>query len=404
MSGINFRFQKTKDDQGYIGNKYFQEKVDKAKYIRLSDIVATSSCFPGGFEPMLYPDDFMDENADGNAQLRMINKNNASKKTFPLMDGGIYDNQGIDAVLLASDRMKLFYPEHESQEMPIDLYIISDVAEGPTKPFVLRERLFKGRLLNCLNLNMVMYCSIIVALTIFAMMLMTKSKACLIIETVLFSASFLLFLIIFVAKHCLCSKKLLRNCYVPEVLDDPLKKVFSYNLNTLLLSIYHRITSLIYMSSSVFMRQVRRLSIKQIYENSKWEDRRILNAIWDLRKDKVDSRNKDQELGIALPSERILNLTKEAMEMKTTLWFTYDELKGKFMMPDKLIACGQYTACFNLLQYIERLFKKKNFESLDETEKIALELLRKKLRSDWEKFNKEPFWLLEEYREPEYRT
>lgn len=353
---------------------------------------------------MLYPDDFMDENADGNAQLRMINKNNASKKTFPLMDGGIYDNQGIDAVLLASDRMKLFYPEHESQGMPIDLYIISDVAEGPTKPFVLRERLFKGRLLNCLNLNMVMCCSLIVSLIMFVMLLITKSKVFLIIETAFFSASSLLFLIIFVAKHCLCSKKLLRNFYAPEVLDAPLKKVFSYNLNTLLLSIYHRITSLIYMSSSVFMRQIRRLSIKQIYENSKWEDRRILNAIWDLRKDKVDSRNKDQELGIALPSERILNLTKEAMEMKTTLWFTYDELKGKFMMPDKLIACGQYTACFNLLQYIERLFKKKNFESLDETEKIALELLRKKLRSDWEKFNKEPFWLLEEYREPEYRT
>jgi len=398
-SGINFRFQKTKDDQGYIGNKYFQEKVEKAKHIRLADIIATSSCFPGGFEPILYPDDFMDENCVDNAQHRMTNKNSVSKRTFPLMDGGIYDNQGIDAVLLACDRMRRFYPEHENQEMPIDLYIISDVAEGPSKPFVLRKMLFKGRLMSSLNLNLIMSYSLIVALIILVVMLITKPKAFLIIETLFFSISFFLFLIIFAAKHCLCSKKLLRMLYIPEVLDVSLKKIFSYNLNTLLLSVYHRITSLIYMSSSVFMRQVRRLSIKQIYENEKWEQRRILNAIWDLRKDKVDGRNKDQELGIAYPSEKILNLTKEAMEMKTTLWFRDEELTGETTMPDKLIVCGQYTCCFNLLQYIERLFKSGICDSLDDAGKRTLELLRKKLRSDWDRFNTDPFWQLAEYKE-----
>ncbi|HEV7683676.1 MAG TPA: patatin-like phospholipase family protein [Pyrinomonadaceae bacterium] len=57
-NGNSFRFQTSVNGRAVIGNGNL--RVDKvlARDIRLADIAAASSCFPSGFEPLRFPDDF----------------------------------------------------------------------------------------------------------------------------------------------------------------------------------------------------------------------------------------------------------------------------------------------------------------------------------------------------------
>ena len=65
-NGFAFRFQASrkivntdpKFNRGIIGNKEHRLSWDIAKKIKLSEILAVSSCFPAGFEPMFFPSDF----------------------------------------------------------------------------------------------------------------------------------------------------------------------------------------------------------------------------------------------------------------------------------------------------------------------------------------------------------
>ena len=119
-SGSTFRFQKT--ESGLIANFYVDLPEDEVGKIRLADVMAAPSCFPGGFEPLESPDDFVwsngrvpegirkavDEPEEGRIALK--------RGTIALMDGGVYDNQGVESLLLADEREK----------MKLDLFVISD--------------------------------------------------------------------------------------------------------------------------------------------------------------------------------------------------------------------------------------------------------------------------------------
>ena len=94
---LPFRFQKT----GLIGNGHNNIDVSAAAEIRMGDIMAASSCFPGGFEPMAFPQDFI---AEEGSPLQQYWKSQGYPDNIPLMDGGILDNQGIESVELANRR------------------------------------------------------------------------------------------------------------------------------------------------------------------------------------------------------------------------------------------------------------------------------------------------------------
>lgn len=58
--GLSFRFQTSgkKDNFQVIGNNYLKfdvSKLETLKKIKLGDVLASSSCFPIGFEPIVYP-------------------------------------------------------------------------------------------------------------------------------------------------------------------------------------------------------------------------------------------------------------------------------------------------------------------------------------------------------------
>ena len=87
---------------------------------------------------------------------------------------------------------------------------------------------------------------------------------------------------------------------------------------------------------------------------------------------------------------KIPGVADEARAMGTTLWFTEDEVSKQML--DKIIQCGQFTACANLLEYTMTLIRKHEAGKLSIAPQ-ALEMLiavRKTLELDWDAFRAEP--------------
>ncbi|WP_223758525.1 hypothetical protein [Myxococcus sp. RHSTA-1-4] len=71
-----------------------------AWHVRLADIAAAPSCFPGGFEPRVFPQQFhWPREYPLSASLEELGP--GFNGGLPLMGGGIHDNQGGDSLLLA---------------------------------------------------------------------------------------------------------------------------------------------------------------------------------------------------------------------------------------------------------------------------------------------------------------
>ena len=141
-NGNNFRFRV--GDGGTVGNYFMPIPDELLKEVRISDVVAASSCFPGGFEPIVFPNDFklsqdwstvkenltskfqqeIDENPQKSWFLCRIVETleSITEEPVPLVDGGIYDNFGTDSLFVADRRFKKKgKPEHQ-----FDTLIVSD--------------------------------------------------------------------------------------------------------------------------------------------------------------------------------------------------------------------------------------------------------------------------------------
>jgi hypothetical protein len=113
---LPFYFKKTEIPETGIGNKKIRVPIEVAKEIRFSDIIAASACFPFWFEPINFPDDFIYEGAeklnDPSLLPEFVYDGDKIKYPVGLMDGSINDNQGVNSVIEAEERMKR-YTENE---------------------------------------------------------------------------------------------------------------------------------------------------------------------------------------------------------------------------------------------------------------------------------------------------
>ncbi|RZM28443.1 MAG: hypothetical protein EOO88_08905 [Pedobacter sp.] len=163
-SGISFRFQAgtnwVQNENGQFGsgsitlNWKSPLSVSTLRKIKLADVLASSSCFPLGFEPMVYPYDFTYKNGPASQDLKDAitvkthswdddktpeqnqrspratrEKAFADKKEFGLMDGGICDNQGLFSMLLANER------NVKDGACRFDLMMVSDVTSYFMDPY-----------------------------------------------------------------------------------------------------------------------------------------------------------------------------------------------------------------------------------------------------------------------------
>ncbi len=122
------------DSYFFYGNYLTHLEREISYKIRLSDIVAASSCFPAAFEPIIFPDDFVNPHLTAE-ELRkglhiqaqrddMRERKFIKEKTLGLMDGGITDNQGLESMMEADSRRQ----KKETDFLPFDLMLVNDVA------------------------------------------------------------------------------------------------------------------------------------------------------------------------------------------------------------------------------------------------------------------------------------
>jgi len=383
--GIQFRFQQELG-QGKFGNFYLNLPKEAAHQVRIADAVAASSCFPGGFEPLIMPIDF------GNGPDSKVDKAWTKKRDYPntaLMDGGIIDNQGIEGVKLAERR-------HQEEGKPhIGTYIVSDVSGEFMQPYkvpILKE----GGIKNFITINGINIFAAVALIVISCILTFSSIGR---IGTIILS-SFLPLIVIWFALYFYAKSQLsafIKESFGPHQLKEYLKD-FRILIKTpvyiLLYLIKFRISSVMKMVSDVFMRRIRRLSLDSLYDSDDWNYRFKSNYIYTLKKE-IETLKKEEEDF----SEEMQDIINAANSMPTTLWFTEKEIEDKVL--DDLIICGQFTQCYNLKQYLERImtgaYKDKVWDSLDQDYKDKLIDLKDRIDADWKEFKNKPKWLFDDY-------
>lgn len=359
-NALQFRFQWTEKilhpaanepDRGIIGNSVYRLENEIAKQIRLADIMAASSCFPGGFEPVNFPDDFV---WPKDQDLKSV-----SGAGYPvgLMDGGIVDNQGIEPVLLAEARMKrnVYAQPNGTQPNVLDLIIVCEVASPYMEGFQANQQHKSQRWkklspaeLGWINFALLLVCGIFGFFTYIH-----DWKVWLMITTSVFSLSMAIFLLSGKARSFAASAG------IPNEFLKPLGKLLKLKLFIYENLIMNRFRSVLMLTMNVFLKHVRRLNYRTLYNDKSWLNRRIMNGIYELRngEETLQSKIDQGRLPPALvPSTLICANSDLAASMGTTLWFTPDQLEKEKML-DAIIACGQYNLCWNLLEYIDQIKK-----------------------------------------------
>lgn len=409
-NAVNFRFRNT--EWSYSGNYYNRIPVRMLREVKLSDVMASSSCFPGGFEPMCWPDDFVHAQSP---HLEDMATMNAAAGISPLgiMDGGIYDNQGIDSIL----RYK------ENSEQPyFDLIILSDVASPDMKAFVpFKEKPktgFRALTLRTLKHRAERF-DRIGSLLLWAV-------ACLgILVPFLFGFgtnwlagvcwTVAVFALLFLGARFVVKKKLKSILFrlLFKIRDHIpafyLKRLANFDIDELSVHraeplIMDRVNSLLTLLSSVFLKVVRRLNYNRLYEEDTYQFRRVSTLIKCLTRENLTgansgaktrkgffSGNYDADIGPAIQA-----VVEEAAAFGTTLWFTEQEKLDNVLK--KLVATGQMTMCFNLMLYIEQLKYAKDeqqYASLDPQVREDIEALYKQCLSHWAMFRTDPMFLVQ---------
>ena len=148
-TGIGFRFHYcARDEQCNSGSARVVLQEEFARKARLADILAASTCIPVGLEPLEFPDDFRWPD-DGDKvpkeasrlvckQIRQHFNETFEERSVALMDGGVYDNQGIASVLRALE-LKKKQPRassvaSEAVEARTDLSLLGLMRTGTREP------------------------------------------------------------------------------------------------------------------------------------------------------------------------------------------------------------------------------------------------------------------------------
>ena len=363
-TGVDFRFQKSWNDKGRIGNGNVSISLEDAQKIRLADIAAASSCFPGGFEPLAFPYDFRWPDD-------MVPPSLAEKFVEPLalMDGGIYDNQGIDAALLAIKRYK----------KEIKMFIISDTDKKNKNIFTYPQKTNTLSLsLNTLNKILLAF----IVLSVISSVGLLGNLWYSLEHSEGWMRSFIVFgfpavVLGFLAygmywlRHKIKTEVLRR---IPKIHLAAWNEIKHLTIDQVIDMAALRVTSLFALAGSIFMKRIRSLVFAHVYEDERYEHKRVSNLIYEL-----DGTKKYKAIWLK-PSEKVQEITRAAASMPTTLWFDNP------LDLQKLIACGEYSICYNLIDYILRLEGARKLKYPEWFERVV---------EDWKKFEDDPMMMVE---------
>lgn len=390
--GLVFRFQ---NKYAYGNNALKSAALNKVWHkIKLSDVVASSSCFPFGFEPMIFPDDYFESHSNEDYQNLKYSKN--FKKGIGIMDGGIVDNQGIGSMIRMDDSLT-------KSGSPLDLLIINDVCSYKMNPWqpgernVQKSHSLKVTVKRFIGFFKVKRLYILTFLVGFLMLTLNemgfafgKSWISLYIIGGAITAIGLLLTIVgifakILKKNVIRFAKKISKENIPDELKDDVSVFYGLEVSLIKRMIEERLTSAFSMISEVFLKQIRRINYDYIHDKDKYKDKIITSTVYKLNGQPNHYSNfKFNPLIKPALSSKIKDSALIASEMGTTLWWNKDDHdRNRF---HHLIACGQYTTCYNLLDFISKLPKPLSAEVIK---------MQSKLKKDWKNFSDTPLGLVE---------
>lgn len=365
-TGLDFRFRASSTPRTILGNRNYPLPRAVAQHVRLADIVAASSCFPGGFEPLVFPQQFhWPQQYPLSAALNELGPN--FDAGLPLMDGGVYDNQGVESLLLAF---------HESTATTL---IISDVSARNDEMYSMPPNPTKR---GWLTLNGVFWIGrLLFALSLLAALVLgwhgwRKAR-----DGDWLGEDYLLYLVpgllaAGVAGGLWWAHRRLRegNQLLATTIDVQawanLKKLTTPEFIQMLVL---RITSLLALTSSIFMARIRRLVFGRVFEDPSFAGKRISNLIYSMARDRPALFESHPWLR---PSPDLVTLAQTAERMPTTLWFT---APSQFTTQS---LAGEATCCFVLLRHLVE-----HRTGQYEQPGAPLHDLYTRLRAAWDGFN-----------------
>lgn len=329
-TAVAFRFRKSDHPNAKIGNGNVFITAEQAKQIRIADIVAASSCFPGGFEPLSFPNDFNWPDSEiGRAVLEELQTRDWAP--LPIMDGGIYDNQGMGSLMLGDSletgQFGLFI--FSDTDQPHDAIYKLPTAREPgwlrlRHLYLLWWLLLALGVTNALASVYMAFTRLHGSLGIFYLLSLAMASGT--IAALLWARTKIIGILRAIPKLGLSAWDLTKDLKVNQFID----------------MVHLRISSLVALASGVFMRRIRRLVYDSVFKDPRFVERLLPNLIYDLLQTKV----LPAPLEWVAPSEAMRAVAQAANEMGTTLWFSEpQQLKD-------LIACGQITMCYKLLVHL----------------------------------------------------
>lgn len=360
--GKEIKIEKGETAKGVIGNSSYKIPLPIASQIHLSEVFAASSCFPAGFEPLFFPRDFqLSRSPENEEYLKTV-------PTMPLMDGGVVDNQGIEPIVMLRRRKDL------------DLYIVSDATRGQKDPYDYKE----SSILDYLTVHKVNVTLNIIILFLIQFLFWVPRGT-----LFGFFLGLTFIFLVFRLATALSSRRLLKRYSKQIPFRFNWKGLLNIPLSKYINLIGSRASSMLELTDKVFMDHIRSLNYYTIYSDVKWQNRRIMSALYELATGEVWGKHlKEDERAFMNPGDEINKAADTATSMGTTLWWSDEDIKeGK---PEALIATGQFNICWNLLEYIYRL--RRNNSNLNENHQAIIDLLPQ-LEEDWEKFKKDPYWM-----------
>jgi predicted acylesterase/phospholipase RssA len=401
--GNNFRFRAA--DGGIIGVQGFSIPKDTAKKLLVGDIIASSSCFPGAFDPFIFPDEFHLDVEKIKKELESgFTTDDGKHISLPIMDGGIFDNQGVYSVLLSNNDDKPAKPKVEKEgekTKPVrgdpDLVIISD--SNPINKNLYPAPMPKWKLpylRKALPFLPKGYLSKKLSWAVADLLSWVRDAAGLgilgaagfIAVTLIYLACLTVFLsqnyqqvfqnpltgiiaifvpaIVVLAIAVLCGiglkylfdlKKWLS--YVENFIDkQSLLKIDGYppfpvwelakrsNIPGIIKLVETRLRSTLALTTDVFLKRVRSLGTDVILGDEKIGPLVTFNYINDLDfYTNVKKRNEDDQDKEVEPTEELIEITKKAGQYQTNLWCTtHKELEN-------VVFAGQISICYSLLRH-----------------------------------------------------
>ena len=305
-NGLAFRFR----NKGVFGNGRERYEDEIKSSVKLGDIVAASSCFPGGFEPIEFPQDFMKEHQGINP--------------VALMDGGIIDNQGTSSYLTTD---KLRY----------ETYLIADAGQSEIDPFEFADHNKWTRRISIILSPWVLFILIVISILLFCI----KSYIALyLLSIITVFVGVLQIGLLFVLK------------FASERVG--VKKTLQLSKRNIGIYLLDRINSLLLLNTSIFLKSAKSRNISALYER---DPRRVSKiSIYDVLIKEGDEKpsnfknwDKVKSFIGGIP-DKINRKALLAQQMGTTLWFGEENIDNKML--DALIDTGAATCCINLLGHM----------------------------------------------------